>query len=191
MLTLRNLNTQRKHSFERHLAEIPGACSETTRRKLAAAKYRAQLLRTMGEHKGNEQKLKALEDRAAEAERRLRTLEQGISTHVSSSRLSDSTMFIAASKTFNRRSCAGAQSAVVSQEVVQTLQSVRDLLAKAKAKQLVLEQKEATLVKENTQVHADTQGSPCRSAQEVYHAIPAVKVSTCHGISLLCRTNPN
>ena len=37
---------------------------------------------------------------------------------------------------------------------MQTLQSVRDLLAKAKGKQLELENKEATLVKENTQVHS-------------------------------------
>ena len=48
---------------------------------------------------------------------------------------------------------AGVQSATAPHEVVQTLHSVRDLLDKAKAKQLELEKKEATLVKANTQVH--------------------------------------
>ena len=49
---------------------------------------------------------------------------------------------------------AGVQINTVSHEVVQTLKSVRELLSKAKERQIELEKKEATLVKENTQVHS-------------------------------------
>ena len=47
---------------------------------------------------------------------------------------------------------AGSQETGASPEVIQTLQSVRQLLSKAQERQLELEKREAALVKESTQV---------------------------------------
>ncbi|KAL3151624.1 hypothetical protein ABBQ38_012615 [Trebouxia sp. C0009 RCD-2024] len=88
-----------------------------------------------------EQVLKALESRATEAERRLRTLEQG------------------------------PQSRTSSHEIVQTLQVVRELLYKAKERQLELEKKEATLVKERTQNQAKLTALEGRNSKLEYQIL--------------------
>lgn len=94
-----------------------------------------------------EQVLKALESRATEAERRLRTLEQGATLCSRGGNERTHTVGIRSSQLR-----AGPQSRTSSHEIVQTLQVVRELLYKAKERQLELEKKEATLVKERTQV---------------------------------------
>lgn len=93
-----------------------------------------------------EKLLKRLEDRATEAERRLSAIENG---NIKAAR---SPSHRGRALTTAVLLIVGSQGTGASPEVVQTLQSVRQLLSKAKDRQLELEKREATLLKESTQV---------------------------------------